>query len=64
MAPDSQWIAAAGCNPFGSCPTIDLLESLQVLPLIPHAEPSAIVFRGALASSKFASIRQDTERPN
>eukprot|EP01052_Picozoa_sp_SAG31_P012766 SAG31_NODE_754_length_12324_cov_3.930061_4_plen_501_part_00 len=29
MAPGSQWIAAAGCNPFGSCPTADLLESLQ-----------------------------------
>jgi subtilisin family serine protease len=29
MAPDSEWIAAAGCNPFGSCPTVDLLESLQ-----------------------------------
>jgi len=29
MAPDSEWIAAAGCNPFGSCPSADLLESLQ-----------------------------------
>jgi subtilisin family serine protease len=29
MAPDSQWIAAAGCNPFGSCPTFDLTASLQ-----------------------------------
>jgi subtilisin family serine protease len=29
MAPDSQWIAAAGCNPFGSCPTLDLTLSLE-----------------------------------
>jgi subtilisin family serine protease len=29
MAPESQWIAAAGCNPFGSCPTLDLTESLE-----------------------------------
>lgn len=29
MAPDSEWIAAAGCNPFGSCPTLDLMLSLE-----------------------------------
>jgi len=29
MAPGAQWIAAAGCNPFGSCPTLDLTESLE-----------------------------------
>ena len=29
MAPGAQWIAAAGCNPFGSCPTFDLTASLQ-----------------------------------
>jgi subtilisin family serine protease len=29
MAPDAQWIAAAGCNPFGSCPTLDLTLSLE-----------------------------------
>ena len=29
MAPGAEWIAAAGCNPFGSCPTLDLTMSLQ-----------------------------------
>ena len=29
MAPGAQWIAAAGCNPFGSCPTFDLTASLR-----------------------------------
>jgi len=29
VAPGAQWIAAAGCNPFGSCPTLDLMESLE-----------------------------------
>ena len=29
MAPGAQWVAAAGCNPFGSCPTFDLTASLQ-----------------------------------
>jgi subtilisin family serine protease len=29
MAPAAQWIGAAGCNPFGSCPTFDLTAALQ-----------------------------------
>ena len=29
MAPGAKWIAGAGCNPFGSCPAADLMESLQ-----------------------------------
>ena len=48
MAPDSQWIAAAGCNPFGSCPTIDLLESLQVRPTPLGLRTRAIEFVGQI----------------
>jgi hypothetical protein len=29
VAPGAQWIAAAGCNPFGSCPTLDLTIALE-----------------------------------
>ena len=29
MAPAAEWVAAAGCNPFGSCPTLDLTMALQ-----------------------------------
>jgi len=29
VAPGAQWIAAAGCNPFGSCPTLDLTLALE-----------------------------------
>jgi hypothetical protein len=29
VAPGAEWIAAAGCNPFGSCPTLDLTLALE-----------------------------------